>query len=246
MTGTPGVHLIDGPTSVERACEDLRQAIRSGQLLPGQELSMRRIAEWRRVRPHTLAQLLTGLERDGLLVTRGDEIRVSPLDADELDSVFALRRTVEMHLLERACDRLGEPELERLDASVPYRVPPSPGGSFWRSMREFHVRFFHPAATAVELRLLENVHQTTRRYHSLGIRAESRANGVICTPVVRRNLGNHLARYHELVDRVRERDVPAARDLVLAIGADSHQLARLAFSARLEAAPWPAADGIGA
>jgi DNA-binding GntR family transcriptional regulator len=246
MAATAAVHPIDGPSSVERVCQDIRHAIRSGQLLPGQELSVRRVAERRQVRPRTLAQLVVGLERDGLLVVRGDAIRVSPLDAGELASVFALRRTVEMHLLERACAELDEPELARLDATVPHRVPPSPGGGFWRSMREFHLRFFYPAATAVELRLLDNVHQTTRRYHSLCIRAESRANGVVCTPIVRRGLGNHLARYHDLVDQVRARDVPAARRLVLAIGADSQVLARRAFSARLEAAPWPAADEIGA
>ncbi|MDT7568066.1 MAG: hypothetical protein QOG76_6690, partial [Pseudonocardiales bacterium] len=102
MGGTAVVYPLDGPTTVERVCTEIGDSIHAGHLRPGQELSLREVAEQRRVRLRTLTQLVTGLERDGLLVRHGDVAIVAPLNLDELTSAFKLRRIVETSLLTRA------------------------------------------------------------------------------------------------------------------------------------------------
>jgi len=228
LAGLAVVHSIDGLTTVERACAEIGRAIHAGHLIPGQELPLQEIAESRRVRYGTLVTLLGGLERDGLLSRRGDVAVVAPLNDDELTSAVALRRTVETHLLARACARISDAELDRLDALIPTGVSADSDATFGRAMRELNLGLFRPAASIVELRVIQHIHHATRRYHSLGIR-------------VTHNLGlgsgsllSHLDRCHELIDRFRARNPLAVRELVLTILTDSEALARRSFAVDFE------------
>jgi DNA-binding GntR family transcriptional regulator len=227
------VHPLDGLTTVERVCEELRGAIHAGHLLPGQELTLREIAEHRRVRYGSLVTLLGGLERDGLLVRRGGVAVVAALDADELTSMFALRRSVESHLVARACARISDAELDRLDALVPTDIPRNPDATFGHAMRELNLGLFRPAASTVEVRVIQHIHQATRRYHSLGIRVLRETDGGLGA-VSPSGLLAHLDRCHELIERFRARNAMAVRETILSIIAKSEVLARQSFAADFE------------
>jgi DNA-binding GntR family transcriptional regulator len=228
------VHPLDGLTTVERVCEDIRAAIHAGHLLPGQEVILRDIAEHRRVRYGSLVTLLGGLERDGLLVRRGGVAIVAALDSDELTSMFALRRSVESHLVARACARISDAELDRLDALVPTGVARNPDATFGHAMREFNLGLFRPAASTVEVRVIQNIHEATRRYHSLGIRVLRAADGDGLGGLSPSGLLAHLDRCHELIERFRARNAMAVRETVLSIIGKSEVLARQSFSADFE------------
>lgn len=228
------VHPLDGLTTVERVCEELRGAIHAGHLLPGQELTLREIAEHRRVRYGSLVTLLGGLERDGLLVRRGGVAVVATLDADELTSMFALRRSVESHLVARACARISDAELDRLDALVPTDIPRNQDATFGHAMRELNLGLFRPAASTVEVRVIQHIHQATRRYHSLGIRVLREADASGLGGLSPSGLLAHLDRCHELIERFRARNAMAVRETMLSIIAKSEVLARQSFAADFE------------
>ncbi|HEY2097327.1 MAG TPA: GntR family transcriptional regulator [Pseudonocardia sp.] len=130
---------------------EIGDSIHAGHLRPGQELSLREVAEQRRVRLRTLTQLVTGLERDGLLVRRGDVAIVAPLNLDELTSAFKLRRIVETSLLTRAGALIPDHELDRLAAAIPTEVGQDTDATFGAAMRQFNLGLLRPAATNVDL-----------------------------------------------------------------------------------------------
>jgi DNA-binding GntR family transcriptional regulator len=221
------VYAIDGLTTVERVCAEIRTDIHAGRLLPGQELRLRDIAESRRVRLSSLSQLLVGLERDGLLLRRGDVAFVAQLDADELTAVFKLRRMVESSLLSRACELISERELDRLDAVIPNSVGRDSDATFGAAMRELNLSLLRPATSNMDQRVIRHIHQATRRYHCLGIEALrlTERDGALHGP----NLLNHLDRCHQLVGLIRARNTPAVRSLVRVMIDDSETLARRSF-----------------
>jgi len=221
------VYAIDGLTTVERVCAEIRTDIHAGRLLPGQELRLRDIAESRRVRLSSLSQLLVGLERDGLLLRRGDVALVAQLDADELTAVFKLRRMVESNLLSRACELISERELDRLDAVIPNSVGRDSDATFGAAMRELNLSLLRPATSNMDQRVIRHIHQATRRYHCLGIEALrlTERDGALHGP----SLLNHLDRCHQLVGLIRARNTPAVRSLVRVMVDDSETLARRSF-----------------
>jgi DNA-binding GntR family transcriptional regulator len=221
------VYAIDGLTTVERVCAELRRDIHAGRLLPGQSLRLRDIADSRRVRLSSLSQLLVGLERDGLLLRRGDVAIVAPLDVDELTSVFKLRRMVESSLLSRACELISDRELDRLDAVIPDSVGRDSDATFGAAMRELNLSLLRPAASNMDQRVIRHIHQATRRYHCLGIESMRLAErgGAPHGP----GLLNHLDRCHQLVGLIRARNLPVVRSLVRTMIDDSEVLARRSF-----------------
>jgi len=227
LAGSAVVYAIDGLTTVERVCAEIRTDIHAGRLLPGQELRLRDIAESRRVRLSSLSQLLVGLERDGLLLRRGDVALVARLDADELTAVFKLRRMVESNLLSRACELISERELDRLDAVIPNSVGRDSDATFGAAMRELNLSLLRPATSNMDQRVIRHIHQATRRYHCLGIEALrlTERDGALHGP----SLLNHLDRCHQLVGLIRARNTPAVRSLVRVMVDDSETLARRSF-----------------
>ncbi|MCU1654995.1 MAG: putative transcriptional regulator, GntR family [Pseudonocardia sp.] len=223
MGGTAVVYPLDGPTTVERVCTEIGDSIHAGHLRPGQELSLREVAEQRRVRLRTLTQLVTGLERDGLLVRRGDVAIVAPLNLDELTSAFKLRRIVETSLLTRAGALIPDHELDRLAAAIPTEVGQDTDATFGAAMRQFNLGLLRPAATNVDLGVIRHIHHATRRYHCLGIEA-LRQNGVQGGGLLR-----HLDRCHQLIALIRARDLASARSLARLIIDDSEVLALRSF-----------------
>jgi DNA-binding GntR family transcriptional regulator len=232
LAGSAVVYAIDGLTTVELVCAEIRRGIHAGRLLPGQELRLRDIADSRRVRLSSLSHLLVGLERDGLLVRRGDVAFVAPLDADELASVFKLRRMVESSLLTRACELISDRELDRLDAVIPASVGRDSDATFGAAMRELNLSLLRPAASNMDQRIIRHIHQATRRYHCLGVEslrlteraAASHGPGLL----------NHLDRCHQLVALIRARNLPAVRSLVRTMIDDSEVLARRSFDLDLD------------
>src|SRR5947207_3329136 len=96
------VRPIEPRSVVEQVMTELRRSILSGALAPGRELSLRELAEMLQVSIIPVREALRSLESEGLVVTRpGRSARVAPLDLDELQGLYRLRRRLEPELAQR-------------------------------------------------------------------------------------------------------------------------------------------------
>jgi DNA-binding GntR family transcriptional regulator len=94
---------------------------------------------------------------------------VAPLDLDELQSIYRLRRRLEPEIAQRSCRLLPEAELDRLEAeAVDF-------GDVHRTMNEiydahhtFHLALLAPAATSWDLRILSTLWRASERYVRIG------------------------------------------------------------------------------
>src|SRR6202012_921096 len=95
---------------------ELRRSILSGALSPERELSLRELAEMLGVSIIPVREALRSLESEGLVLTRpGRSARVAPLDLEELQSIYRLRRRLEPEIAQRSCRLLTVAELDRLE-----------------------------------------------------------------------------------------------------------------------------------
>ena len=95
---------------------ELRRSILSGALEPGREFSLRELAEMLQVSIIPVREALRSLENQGLVQMRpGRSAVVAPLDLDELQSIYRLRRRLEPEIAQRSCRLLSAAELDRLE-----------------------------------------------------------------------------------------------------------------------------------
>ena len=162
---------FDEPSFVDRATTEIRRAILSGQLRPGQVFSLRNLAAKLGVSFIPVREALRGLEREGLVVIRpGRSTSVAPLSSDDLRSLCLVRRRIEPELATSACllissDDLNEHEL-RLERA---RQKPNQPQDRYEAHRELLRALLGPAATTWELRLLQMLWHATERYLRLGL-----------------------------------------------------------------------------
>jgi DNA-binding GntR family transcriptional regulator len=229
VSGLAAVRSLDGISPVEQVCVDLRAAIQYGRLAPDQVISLRELADRHRVRIDTLALLLGGLQRDGLLTLRGSVAIVAPLSHDELSGILRLRRAVETHLLMNACHLITPSELDRLTKVVP-PITMDPGDpAFNDAMVALDEGLSLPAATSVDRRMMANLQFATMRYQALGWDTMPTNRGD--------HLADHLVGCHDLIERMRSGNANAVREAALRTIDDSEIIARLSLEVEYDVEP---------
>jgi DNA-binding GntR family transcriptional regulator len=152
----------------DRVTSEMRRAIIAGRLRPGQEFSLRRIAEQLGVSFIPVREALRDLEAEGLVVTRrGRSAVVAPLDPDEPRRICQLRRRIEPDLAAEARPRLTRAELDRLAAQVT-RDAQAPSDQRYDGYRNLLLDLLRPAATEWDLRMLRVLWRATERYLRIG------------------------------------------------------------------------------
>jgi DNA-binding GntR family transcriptional regulator len=152
----------------DRVTSEMRRAIVAGRLRPGQEFSLRRIAEQLGVSFIPVREALRDLEAEGLVVTRrGRSAVVAPLDPDEPRRICQLRRRIEPDLAAEARPRLTRAELDRLAAQVA-RDAQAPADQRYEAYRYLLLDLLRPAATEWDLRTLRVLWRATERYLRIG------------------------------------------------------------------------------
>ena len=92
-TATTVVRPIESRSVADQVMTELRRSILSGALAPGREFSLRELAEMLQVSIIPVREALRSLENQGLVQMRpGRSAVVAPLDLDELQSIYRLRR----------------------------------------------------------------------------------------------------------------------------------------------------------
>jgi DNA-binding GntR family transcriptional regulator len=164
------IRPISSRSVVAQVTEELRRAILSGVLAPGQEFSLREIATMLDVSFIPVREALRSLEGDGLVVIRpGRSALVAPLDLDDLHAIYRLRRVLEPELAQRSCLLLTVDQLDGLDVQAAGFGDENLGmDGIYSSHLQFHLALLEPAATTWDTRMLTTLWRAGERYVRIG------------------------------------------------------------------------------
>jgi DNA-binding GntR family transcriptional regulator len=164
------IRPISSRSVVAQVTEELRRAILSGVLAPGQEFSLREIATMLDVSFIPVREALRSLEGEGLVVIRpGRSATVAPLDLDDLHAIYRLRRVLEPELARRSCLLLTVDQLDRLEAQAVQFGDENLGmDGIYSSHLQFHLALLEPAATTWDTRMLTTLWRAGERYVRIG------------------------------------------------------------------------------
>jgi len=174
---TDAVRRVTATTMVDQVTSEIRRSILSGALRPGQELSLRELAARLGVSTIPVREALRRLEGQGLLTGSAGpsgrrSVRVAPLDADDLHGIYRLRLALEPEIAGRACLLVPDADLDAL-ATVAAGFGDQHLGldEMYQAHHDLHLRLLAPAATAWDVRTLENLWHAAERYVRLAFGA---------------------------------------------------------------------------
>lgn len=164
------VRPIVSRSVAEQVTDELRRSILSGSLEPGREFSLREIATMLEVSFIPVRDALRTLETEGLIVTRpGRSAAVTPLNLEDLQAIYRLRRSLEPEIAGRSCLLLSAGELDRLEAQAADFGDERQGiHEIYEAHHAFHLALLAPAATAWDVRILSTLWNAAERYIRIG------------------------------------------------------------------------------
>jgi DNA-binding GntR family transcriptional regulator len=203
------VQPIESHSVAELVTAELRRSIVSGALAPGETFSLRKIASMLDVSYIPVREALRNLESEGLVVMRpGRSASVAPLDLEDLQAIYQLRRTIEPDVARRSCLLISDAALDQLQAQAEdFDDERHTIQTVYDSHHDFHAGLLAPAATAWDRRLLHSLWRAAERYIRIGFSK------------VEPEPGENIRRRHAhetLLDTFRRRDPDAVAEAVLA------------------------------
>lgn len=170
VSGPPAIRPIESRSVAEQVTAELRRSILSGTLAPGQEFSLREIADLLQVSFIPVREALRSLEGEGLVITRpGRSALVAPLDLDELRAIYRLRQRLEPEIAERSCLLLSDADLDELERQAAAFGEKTQGmNEIYEIHHAFHLALLMPAATAWDIRVLSTLWRAAERYVRIG------------------------------------------------------------------------------
>ena len=208
---------------VEEVTAEIARSIRSGELRPGQEFSLREIAGQLGVSFIPVREALGRLEAQGLVVTRRNRSAiVAPLDAGELHAIYRLRRQIEPDLAAASCKLLRDEDYQRLETLFDMFADESLGiDDIYDAHHFFHTELLRPAATSWDLRILETLWRAAERYVRVAF------GRLDPDPAEHRR---RAAVHADIIDTFRMRDARAVRRSVLHHLDENEQIAMEAIA----------------
>ena len=202
------VRQVQPASVVDQVTKEIRRSILTGALRPGQEFSLRGIADDLGVSFIPVREALRRLEGQGLVVTqRGKSAHVVPLTHQDLHGIYRLRRQIEPEIASRSCLLLRKEDFERLNDVVKTFADERLGiNEVYEAHHNFHLELLRPAATTWDIRTLETLWHAAERYVRLAF------SGLDAAPDEhsRREHAHHL-----MIDAFRSRDPGAVYASVL-------------------------------
>ncbi len=158
--------LAGGNSTVDRVTADVRRAVLSGALPPGQTFSTAELSVQLGVSHIPVREALRRLDAQGLVVLRpGRKAMISPLNRDELRAIFRLRQLIEPDLAARSVSLLRTDDLTRANDLISGYIHGSQDiDELWESHHQLHLALLQPAASEWDLRILSQLWHASDRY----------------------------------------------------------------------------------
>lgn len=115
-------------------------------------------------------EALRNLESEGLVITRpGRSSTVAPLDLDDLQAIYRLRRLLEPDVARRSCLVISDDDLDQLQREADnFGDADQTMQAMYDAHHEFHLALFAPAATTWDTRMLSTLWRAAERYIRIG------------------------------------------------------------------------------
>jgi DNA-binding GntR family transcriptional regulator len=163
---------VEARSVVEQVTAEIRRAIISGRLEPGQEFSLRELAGQLGVSFIPVREALRSLENEGLVQTRpGRSAVVAPVHLDDLHGIYRLRHRLEPEIARRSCLLLTSDVLDNLEKEAASFGRLDLGiDEVYEAHQAFHLALLAPAATDWDVRTLTTLWRAAERYIRIGFR----------------------------------------------------------------------------
>ena len=154
-------------SAVDLVTAEIRRAVLTGTLAPGEQFSIRDLAEQLGVSHIPIREALRRLESQGLiLLPQARSASVAPLSVADLDAIYRLRYVVELPLAGASAGKRTAAEVERLNTLLELSRDLDPEIS-WQAHYDFHEALVHPAANEWDGRILHTLWVAAERYTHL-------------------------------------------------------------------------------
>jgi len=156
-------------SAVDLVLHEIRRSILTGDLPPGQPFTVPALTERLGVSHVPVREALRQLEAQGLVVLNWSRSAiVTPLDADDLRSIYRLRLRLEPELAAHSAIQRSQSEITEFEDLIHAAFDTTLGeDSHWEMHRRFHAALISPAAQAWDLRLIAPLWDAAERYTRL-------------------------------------------------------------------------------
>ena len=154
-------------SAVDLVTVEIRRAVLTGALAPGEQFSIRDLAAQLGVSHIPIREALRRLESQGLiLLPQARSASVAPLSVADLDAIYRLRYVVELPLAGASAGQRSTDQIDRLDKLLELSRDLDPDIS-WQAHYDFHEALVHPAANDWDGRILHTLWVAAERYTHL-------------------------------------------------------------------------------
>ena len=154
-------------SAVDLVTVEIRRAVLTGTLAPGEQFSIRDLAEQLGVSHIPIREALRRLESQGLiLLPQARSASVAPLSVADLDAIYRLRYVVELPLAGASAGKRSATEFGQLNELLELSRDLDPDIA-WQAHYDFHEALVHPAANEWDGRVLHTLWVAAERYTHL-------------------------------------------------------------------------------
>ncbi|WP_372983684.1 GntR family transcriptional regulator [Microbacterium sp.] len=154
-------------SAVDLVTAEIRRAVLTGALAPGQQFSIRDLASQLGVSHIPIREALRRLESQGLVILRqARSATVASLTVADLEAIYRLRYVLEVPLAAASVGNHSEEHVRTLEALLERSRDPDPEIA-WQGHYDFHAALVEPAANEWDERILQTLWMAAERYTHL-------------------------------------------------------------------------------
>jgi DNA-binding GntR family transcriptional regulator len=151
-------------SAVDLVTAEIRRAVLTGALPPGEQFSIRELARQLGVSHIPIREALRRLEGQGLVIlTQARSAAVAPLSAEDLTAIYRLRLRIEPELAGRSAALATAARVRDLGHALEESRQIDPDRA-WQGHYHFHELLVEPAASSWDIRLLHTLWSAAERY----------------------------------------------------------------------------------
>jgi DNA-binding GntR family transcriptional regulator len=164
-----GIRSITSPSVVDQSTAEIRRAILSGSLKPGQPFSLSDLSVQLGVSAIPVREALRRLETEGLISMKpARSAVVRPLALDEYESIHRLLALIEFDVATRAVERRDKQALQEAEQHLNEMMADEfVSDAFFLAHQQFHDVLLRPGMSEWDSRLLRMLRNSQERYDRL-------------------------------------------------------------------------------